>query len=114
SGFPDLAAVADGDLAPEDLRRTSLLGSTTMFRVLAGAYQQLSEVQHYDDEEIVDFFSKLAPHMTAPITVDSLWVQHVPDDIFVEKATAPRARRQDLKTLRDALVQWAVTRPAWL
>ncbi|MCA1702772.1 MAG: hypothetical protein LC808_05675 [Actinobacteria bacterium] len=33
-GFPDLGRVADGNVTPEELRRVSLLGSTSMLRVL--------------------------------------------------------------------------------
>lgn len=112
--FPSLAEVADGELSPEELRKTSLLGSTTMVRVLAGAYQQLSEVQKYDDDDLGEFFGQLAPHMAAPVAADSIWVEHVPNDIFVAGASAPRARRQDLKGLRDELVEWATLEPEWL
>jgi hypothetical protein len=112
--FPPLAQVADGELSPEDLRSTSLLGSTTMIRVLAGAYHQLTEVQKFDDEDVTEFFVMLSSHMQVPVTKDSIWVQHVPGDIFVEGASGPRARRQDLKGLRDELVDWATTEPAWL
>lgn len=114
TAFPELAQVADGELSPEELRQTSLLGSTTMLRVLAGAYQQLSEIQMFEDEDISEFFSKLSPHMGVPVAADDIWVSHVPNDIFVEGASAPRARRQDLKGLRDELVKWATTEPSWL
>ena len=114
SAFPALAKVADGEMSADDLRKTSLLGSTTVLRVLAGAYYQLSEVQKFEDEDVVEFFAKLAPHTSAPVDKDSIWVKHVPDDIFVAGASAPRARRQDLKTLRDAIVDWAIKDPSWL
>lgn len=114
AAFPQLAEVADDELSSEDLRRTSLLGSATVLRVLAGVYQHLSETQKWDDEDIADFFSKLAPHMSAPVSADGIWVTHVPDEIFVAGASAPRARRQDLKGLRDTLVDWAMTEPEWL
>jgi hypothetical protein len=114
SGFPSLAAVADNEMTAEELRKTSLLGSTTVLRVLAGVYYQLTEVQKFDEEDVAEFFTKLAPHTTAPIDVDSIWVKYVPDDIFVAGASAPRARRQDLKALRDAIVDWAIKDPSWL
>ena len=114
TGFPTLAAVADNDLTPEELRKSSLLGSTTVLRVLAGVYYQLAEVQKYDEEEVAEFFANLAPHTSAPVDSESIWVRHVPDDIFVLGASGPRARRQDLKTLRDAIVDWAINDPSWL
>jgi hypothetical protein len=39
--FPVLADVADGRLAPEELRKSSLLGSNLMLRALSGAYHEL-------------------------------------------------------------------------
>jgi len=112
-GFRDLGRVADGDVTPEELRRVSLLGSTSMFRVLAGVYHDLTSTE-WDDEEITEFFSKLSPFMDAPVRADSPWVTEVPNEIFSEGASAPKARRQDLRTLNDTLVGWALTRPAWL
>jgi len=112
--FPELASVADGDRSPEDLRRTSLLGSTVMLRGLAGVYAELSDRHAFDDEDIVDYFSKLAPHMTGPVTEESIWVAHMDEDVFAVGSFAPRARRQDLKELRDTLVKWADQTPTWI
>lgn len=114
TAFPPLAAVSDDELTSEELRKTSLLGSTSVLRVLAGVYYQLSEVQKFEDEDVAEFFAKLARHMRTPVHEESIWVKHVPDDIFVEGASAPRARRQDLKALRDAMVKWAEEDPEWL
>jgi hypothetical protein len=71
TAFPPLAHVAEDELTPEDLRGTSLLGSTTMLRVLAGAYQQLSEVQMFEDEDIAEFFARLSSHIGVPITAEA-------------------------------------------
>lgn len=116
AAFPPLDAVIDGGKTPENLRKTSLLGSTVMLRVLAGTYAELVEAYGFDEEEVTEFFRKLAPHMDGPVTKDSIWVTEVPDDIFTPGALAPRSRRQDLKSLRDALVTWArqVTTPPFL
>jgi DNA-sulfur modification-associated len=116
AAFPPLDAVIDGRKTPEDLRKTSLLGSTVMFRVLAGTYAELVEAYGFDEEEVTEFFRKLAPHMDGPVTKDSIWITEVPDDIFTPGALAPRSRRQDLKSLRDTLVSWArqVTTPPFL
>lgn len=112
-GFPVLARVADGDVPPEELRRVSLLGSTSMFRVLAGVYHDLRSTE-WQDDEIAEFFGKLDPEMDVPVRGDSPWVTDVPAEIFSEGASAPKARRQDLRTLNDTIVGWALTQPAWL
>jgi hypothetical protein len=112
--FPDVASVADGNLPPTDLRAKSLLGSTVMLRVLAGVYAELVDRQGLDEADATDFFARLARHMAAPVRVGSIWLEHVPDEIFSEGASAPRSRRQDLKSLRDTLVQWAKDKPTWL
>ncbi|NNN15451.1 MAG: hypothetical protein HKL82_06295 [Acidimicrobiaceae bacterium] len=116
TAFPPLAAVADDELTTEELRKSSLLGSTVMLRVLAGAYAELADKQAFDDEDVTDFFRKLAPHMAGPATAGSIWVSKVGDDVYSPGAFAPRSRRQDLKTLRDAMVEWAIAEPVpeWL
>jgi DNA-sulfur modification-associated len=112
-GFPVLGRVADGGVTPEELRRGSLLGSTSMLRVLAGVYHDLTATE-WEDEEIADFYARLNPHMDAPVRPDGPWVMEVPNEIFSEGASAPKARRQDLRVLNDTIVGWALTQPAWL
>jgi hypothetical protein len=112
-GFPDLARVADGSVLADDLRKSSLLGSTTMLRVLAGVYHDL-KAAGWDEEDIAEFFGKLSPFMDTPVKAASPWVQHVPNEIFSENASAPKARRQDLRQLNDTIVGWALTQPEWL
>jgi hypothetical protein len=116
AAFPPLDAVIEGRETPEELRKTSLLGSTVMFRVLAGTYAELLDQYEFDEEDVTEFFRKLAPQMDGPVTEGSIWVTQVPDDIFTPGAFAPRSRRQDLKGLRDTLVTWArqVTTPSFL
>ncbi len=116
AAFPPLEAVADDKVTTEELRKSSLLGSTVMLRVLAGVYAELADKQAFDDDDVTEFFTKLAPHMAGPVTASSIWVTKVGDDVFSPGAFAPRSRRQDLKTLRDAMVEWAIAEPApeWL
>jgi DNA-sulfur modification-associated len=114
AAFPPLEAVADGDLTPDALRKTSLLGSTVMHRVLAGVYTELVDRHKFDDEDVTEFFRKLAPHMQGVVTVNSIWVKHVQADVFSVGALAPKSRRQDLKMVRDTMVAWATTQPEWL
>jgi DNA-sulfur modification-associated len=112
--FPELERVSEGELAPEDLRRTSLLGSTTMLRVLAGVHHDLTTDDGWQAEDVTEFFRQLAPHMPAPVTEDSPWVTQIAEDIFTPGATAPTARRQDLQRLTETLRTWAINRPEWL
>jgi hypothetical protein len=112
--FPPLAAVADGELAPEDLRRGNMLGSTVMLRVLAGVYAELTDRHAFEDEDVVEYFSRLAPHMDGPATESGIWIEHMDEDVFAVGSLAPRSRRQDLKELRDTLVKWADPTPEWL
>jgi hypothetical protein len=114
AAFPPLEAVIEGEITPEDLRKSNLLGSTVMHRVLAGVYAELVDRQRYDDEDVTDFFMKLAPHMEGPVSKRSIWIARVDDEVFSEGALAPRSRRQDLKSLRDTIVEWATTEPEWL
>jgi hypothetical protein len=112
--FPDLAAVADGNLAPEDLRKRSLLGSSSMLRVLAGAYEGLLE-KGYSDDEITDLYRDMAPFMAAPIQANSpLLKLHSP--VFLPGASAPTSRAQDLRSLTDEIIGWIdpEDRPSWL
>jgi len=39
-----------------------------MLRVLAGTYAELVEAYEFDEEDITDFFRRLAPHMDGPVT----------------------------------------------
>lgn len=111
--FPALAQVADGELAPVELRKTSLLGASTMLRVLAGAYHELRK-QKLEDEDIASFFASLDPHMAAPVAEESIWVTQVPSEIFTAGASAPRSRRQDLRQLTDTIASRAMASPEWL
>jgi hypothetical protein len=115
AAFPPLAQVADGEILPEQLRRTSMLGSIVILRVLAGVYADLTGPRNkFDDDDMIEFFTLLAPHLEGPATHGSIWIQHVPNDVFQENAMGPRSRRQDLKQLRDSLIEWAMKEPDWL
>ena len=111
--FPDLAAVADATLMPEQLRKSSLLGSSSMLRVLAGVYHELWN-KGYDDEEVVDLFRKLAPHMGAPLAKDNPWVADIKSGVFTAGSSAPTSRRQDLRSLTEEMASWIDELPAWL
>lgn len=111
SSLPILNDVIEGKCSPEKLRKTSLLGSTTMLRVLAGVYNELADSM--SDDEIGDFFSKLSPHMTAPLTAESPWVR-IGGEIFSVGTVAPKARYQDVKRLTKMIAGWSQSEPEWL
>lgn len=114
AAFPALEKLADNEVSAPELRATNLLGSTVMLRVLAGVYAELTDRQMLDDEDVVEFFQRLEPWMPGPVDAKSIWVEHVPDAVFSAGALSPRSRRQDLRTLRDSIVKWAIDRPIWL
>jgi hypothetical protein len=112
--FPQLQALVLDQINADDLRRTSMLGSVLFFRVLGGAFYELLVDHAFTPEMIAEFFVKLAPHTSAPVYKDSIWMSNAPDILFTEGSTAPRGRRQDLKSLKGTLVQWALDKPAFL
>lgn len=117
--FTALNAIEQGLLTPEGLRKNSLLGSTTMLRVLAGVYYNLS-IEGMTQEPIAEFFGKLDAHMEAPVKQgrgrqkSSIWLKEGPPDVFTAGAMAPHARRQDLRALVQTITEWAKTTPEFL
>lgn len=112
AAFPTLEAVRLGQVLPRQLRETSLLGSTLILRILAGAYYDLVVQRDWTAEELTEFFKKLSPHMTAPVQEESIWIQHTEE--FDEGDRAPHSRRQDVAKLKDRVVEWALLKPEWL
>jgi len=110
-GFPILHGLIEGTVTPEGLRKSSLLGSATMLRVLAGVYNELANKHNMSDDEIQEFFSKLAPFMDAPVKKDSHWMEA---GVFSVGAMAPKARGGDLRDLADTTIRWAREMPKWL
>jgi len=111
--FPVLEDVVEGVTTAPELRETSLLGSVSMLRVLAGVFYQLREDDRTDDE-IAEFFSRLAPHMTAPIAPDSIWRTTDARHVMQEGATGPSALAQKLKPLTEEITSWYADPPAAL
>lgn len=106
--FPPLKAVELGQLLPEQIRQTSLLGSPLMLRVLAGTYFELKTMHGFSDQMILDYFKALAPHMVAPIHENTIWWRHAPAETFDLGGYSPNGRRQDSAALTKALWEWAV------
>ncbi|MFG3704734.1 DNA sulfur modification protein DndB [Micromonospora sp. NPDC047670] len=112
--FTDLAAVADGRLSPLQLRQQSLLGSVGTLRVLAGAYHVFTEEMDLDDEDIIEFFRRLNPHMNAPVTSTSLWRTTAASADFEINASAPVMRTQNLQHLVNVVTGWYKNPPTSL
>lgn len=112
--FPPMKAVVLGQLLPENLRKSSLLGSVLMVRVLAGVYHELIANHAFDDEMVRKYFTKLAKHMEAPVYEDSIWMKHIDGNVFTDGGLAPHGRRQDLKLLRETLTAWAIDKPKFV
>ena len=110
--FPELQEMVDGELGPTDLRKKSLLGSTTMLRVFALVHYELTKNEEatkkglalFTDEEVEEFFKTLAPDMGIP--VEAMWRD---TGVFLEGGTAPGARQGDIRKLTDTIVDWART-----
>ena len=109
---------SDLTLAPNDLRQKSLLGSGTIFRVLAGVWFELtSNVDSQGKkvnprktiEEATNFFKKLAPNMQIPIKSGNGWLATgvFPDPSKGAVVTAPGSRNQELKQLVLEITKWA-------
>jgi hypothetical protein len=111
AAFPQLGKVADGSMSAQMLREESLLGSVIMLRVLAGVYHELVQADGVQSGEVAAFLAKIAPLMKAPVSADSPWID---TGVFVEGASAPTARRQDLEQLKNAIVGWYHQPPTWL
>lgn len=109
--FPVLQQLEDGEIMPADLREKSLLGSTTMLRVLAGAYHilavDISDERHAHvtsagDTTARELFSSLSDQMNYPIS--DIWFG---TGLFPTRdAKAPSSRAQDLKELTRTIARW--------
>jgi hypothetical protein len=52
--------------------------------------------------------------MSGPVYEGSIWLTQLDQGIFDDGALAPRSRRQDLKYLKNRLVDWAIEKPEFL
>ncbi len=112
AAFPDLRAVMNGEVEAADMRKTSLLGSATMLRALAGAYHDLTKRQDEPDapnafsrSEVEDFFRRIEGQMSdIPVTEDGIWHR---SRAFVPGGSAPQGMQGAVRQLVDFLVGWA-------
>lgn len=109
----------DFEKDPKELRVSSLLGSGTMFRVLAGVWFELTSSTNAQGksikprmsvEEATTFFMKLAPHMAIPLKTGNKWLTTgvFPSPAAGAIVSAPGSRNQELKALTLAITNWAI------
>ena len=109
----------DFEKDPKELRVTSLLGSGTMFRVLAGVWFELTSSTNAQGksikprmsvEEATSFLMKLAPHMAIPLKTGNKWLTTgvFPSPAAGAIVSAPGSRNQELKALTLAITNWAI------
>lgn len=104
---------------PQDFRKTSLLSSGTMFRVLAGVWFELTSSTNAQGksikprmsvEDAIKFFKQLAPHMQIPLKPGNKWLTTgvFPSPAAGAVVTAPGSRNQELKKLTLEITNWAL------
>ncbi|MBG6181865.1 DNA sulfur modification protein DndB [Arthrobacter sp. CAN_A1] len=125
NAFNGLSAVIEDDADTEhkpgeltraqELRRTSLLGSVGMLRVLGGVFRELRTGENpVELDDIAEFFKRLDPHMAAPITETSIWRTSNAGSCFEPNAAAPIMRTQNIVQLVGIITSWYKKAPAAL
>jgi DNA-sulfur modification-associated len=125
NAFAELAAITEDDPEAEhkageltlaqQLRRTSLLGSVGMLRVLGGVFHELRAGDNPAElDDITEFFKRLDPHMTAPVTETSIWRTSDSGTDFEPNAAAPIMRTQNIVHLVSVITGWYKKAPTAL
>ena len=115
--FPEVDSVANGNSMPADLRKSSLLGSTTMLKIMAGVFFELSG-QGIAISEISKFFGKLSVHTAIPVVSTNpsgrMWINATTEGSIAEDSNAPGSRTQAVKSLVVAMTNWYANPPSEL
>jgi len=125
--FLDCLHKAFGDefaKSPHDFRKTSLLSSGTMFRVLAGVWFELTSSTNAQGksikprmavDEAISFFKELSPHMSIPIKTGNGWLTTgvFPSPANGAVVNAPGSRNQELKALTVEITNWALSKESF-
>ncbi|MFE3797540.1 DNA sulfur modification protein DndB [Nocardia tengchongensis] len=125
TSFTDLAAITEEDLdgsrradeltMSQRVRRTSLLGSVGMLRVLGGVFHDLRAGDSPAElDDIAEFFKRLDPHMAAPVAESSIWRATDAHADFEPSASAPIMRTQNIIHLVGVITGWYRKAPAGL
>lgn len=106
----------DGELTKaQELRRSSLLGSVGMLRVLGGVFHELRDGDNpVELGDITEFFKRLDRHMSAPIADHSIWRTTEAKADFEPNASAPIMRQQNIVHLVDVITGWYKKAPSAL
>jgi len=123
NAFTDLAALTEDDPEAErqpgeltmaqEVRRTSLLGSVGMLRVLGGVFRELRVCDNPAElDDITEFFKRLNPHMSSPVTESSIWRTSAANNDFEPNAAAPIMRTQNIVHLVGIITSWYKKAPA--
>ena len=69
----------------------------------------------FDDDDVTEFFRRLAPHRQGAVTQDSCLDHqgHRPGCLH-SRCPGVKAVSENLKTLHSTMVTWAATEPQWL
>jgi DGQHR domain-containing protein len=125
TAFGALAAITEEDpeanrkigepTMSQELRRTSLLGSVGMLRVLGGVFHVLRSGDNPAElNDITEFFKRLDRHMAAPVADTSIWCSTDAGVDFESKASATIMRTQNIIHLVDVIAGWYKKAPAAL
>lgn len=116
--FRPLRDLEAGRITPQELRTRSMLGYPAMLRILSVVYRNLTplgETRHWSRDEVIDYFTTLAPHMEGGAHANSIWNRIETENkaggkqkVFSEGAMSPGGRRQDLDAVAKTLTDWAI------
>lgn len=113
TAFPLLEALGKRQIRPSDVRDHSLLGSPLFLKMLAGVQHSLITEHAFTNDMVIDFFKQLNPHMEAPVVPGGIW-EHAPEGSIAAGWMQPNGRKQESAQLAQALVDWAIEKPAFL
>ncbi|MEU1628730.1 DNA sulfur modification protein DndB [Streptomyces sp. NPDC020096] len=111
--YPEAERKADELTMAQQVRRTSLLGSVGMLRVLGGVFHNLRSGDNpVALGDITEFFKRLDPHMAAPVDEASIWRISDAGVDFEPNAAAPIMRTQNIVHLVGVITAWYKKAPA--
>lgn len=112
---PEKGRKADELTMAQQVRRTSLLGSVGMLRVLGGVFRELRAGENPAElDDIAEFFKRLDSHMSAPIAETSIWRTTDASVDFEPNAASPIMRTQNIVHLVGVITSWYKKAPAAL
>ena len=118
TAIPALQQMKERNYLPKDLRKESLLGSVTIWRCLAGAYNDLAiknenrvlMLNKAGNDSFINMVTELHKKMKITTEINgtkSIISNWEKTDCFNPGETAPRSRAQDLRNLSALFTEWA-------